>query len=203
MAIPRWSGATSLIRLPSSLMSPSVTDSSPAIMRSSVDLPQPLGPTSTANCPSATSKLTPLMTSTAPKFLRTFSMDMLAIFSSLTLDPAGERAHQKAARQPECRHRRQHVQQCQRTQIAVVDGVRPLEGPKQSDRQQLQLGRRSERQWHQKISPRTDESQQARRTQAGQRQWHQNAMQALPAIGPVHQRRLLVVLGGEIEIGFD
>src|SRR6202049_504806 len=139
MAIPRWSGGTSLIRLPSSLMSPWVTHSSPAIMRRSVDLPHPLGPTSTANCPSATSKLTPLITSTAPKLLRTFSMDMLAMPRLLALDPAGEGANQEAARQPECRHRRQHVQQRQRTQIAVIDGVGPLKGPKQSDRQQLQL----------------------------------------------------------------
>src|SRR6202162_2306689 len=184
-------------------MSPSVTDSSPAIMRSSVDLPQPLGPTSTANCPSATSKLTPLMTSTAPKFLRTFSMDMLAMSRLLALDPAGEGANQEAARQPECRHRRQHIQQRQRTEITVIDGVRPLEGPKQSDRQQLQLGRRSKRQWHQEISPGTDKSQHARRTQAPQRQLPSNATQALPTVGPVHQRRLLVVLGSEIEIGFD
>src|ERR1700722_1818916 len=112
------------------------------------------------------------MTSTAPKFLRTFSMDMLAMSRLLALDPAGEGANQEAARQPECRHRRQHIQQRQRTEITVIDGVRPREGPKQSDRQQLQLGRRSERQWHQKISPRTDERQQARRTQAWQRQWH-------------------------------
>src|SRR3984957_4370554 len=112
------------------------------------------------------------MTSTAPKFLRTFSMDMLAMSRLLALDPAGEGANQEAARQPECRHRRQHTQQRQRTEITVIDGVRPLEGPKQSDRQQLQLGRRRERQWHQKISPRPEERQQPRRTQAWQSQWH-------------------------------
>src|ERR1700722_8472323 len=138
MAIPRWSGGTSLIRLPSSLMSPWVTDSNPAIIRRSVDFPHPLGPTRTANCPSATSKLTPLMTSTAPKFLRTFSMEMVAI---LPLDSACEALNEEAPRKPKSNHCRQHVQHGERAQIAVIDGVRPLESPKQSDRQQLQLCR--------------------------------------------------------------
>ena len=38
----------------------------PATMRSSVDLPQPDGPTSTQNWPSPTSTLTPFMASTPP-----------------------------------------------------------------------------------------------------------------------------------------
>ncbi len=42
---------------------PPVMLSSPAIIRSSVDLPQPEGPTSTTNSPSAMSTLTPWMTS--------------------------------------------------------------------------------------------------------------------------------------------
>jgi len=40
--------------------------SSPATMRSSVDLPQPEGPTSTQNWPSPTSKSMPLMASKPP-----------------------------------------------------------------------------------------------------------------------------------------
>ena len=40
------------------LIVPSVTSSSPAIMRSSVDLPQPDGPTSTSSSPSAISRST-------------------------------------------------------------------------------------------------------------------------------------------------
>ena len=46
-----------------------VTSSSPAIMRSSVDLPQPDGPTRTTNSPSAMSIETPLITFTLPKDL--------------------------------------------------------------------------------------------------------------------------------------
>src|SRR5262245_52608071 len=41
-------------------ISPVVTSSSPATMRSSVDLPQPDGPTSTRNSPSRTSSVTSL-----------------------------------------------------------------------------------------------------------------------------------------------
>ena len=43
------SGGTSLTRTPSITTSPAVISSSPAIMRSSVDLPQPDGPTKTMN----------------------------------------------------------------------------------------------------------------------------------------------------------
>ena len=46
-------GRHALTTLPPIAISPSVISSSPAIMRSSVDLPQPDGPTSTQNSPSA------------------------------------------------------------------------------------------------------------------------------------------------------
>ena len=48
-------------------ISPDVIVSTPAIMRSSVDLPQPDGPTITQKCPSGTSKETPFTASTPPK----------------------------------------------------------------------------------------------------------------------------------------
>ena len=60
-------------------ISPAVMFSSPAIMRSSVDLPQPEGPTSTTNSPSAMSTLTPCSTSTEPNALRTLRMSTVAI----------------------------------------------------------------------------------------------------------------------------
>ncbi len=47
-------------------ISPEVMRSSPATMRSSVDLPQPEGPTITTNSPSATSVVTPWMISVEP-----------------------------------------------------------------------------------------------------------------------------------------
>jgi len=48
-------------------ISPSLISSSPASMRSSVDFPQPEGPTSTVNSPSGMSMLTPRMTCVPPK----------------------------------------------------------------------------------------------------------------------------------------
>src|SRR3970282_1630914 len=51
-------------------ISPALMFSSPAIMRSSVDLPQPEGPTSTQNSPSAIEMSTPCSTSVWPKDLR-------------------------------------------------------------------------------------------------------------------------------------
>ena len=66
MAMPRFDGARSLTRSLSNSMSPEVMSSSPEISRSSVDLPQPDGPTKTMNSPVSISRSTPLMTSTAP-----------------------------------------------------------------------------------------------------------------------------------------
>ena len=56
------------------LMRPEVWVSSPAMIRSSVDLPQPEAPSSTMNSPSAMSRSTPLSTSVLPKDLRTWSI---------------------------------------------------------------------------------------------------------------------------------
>ena len=61
----------SLTTLPSIAIVPPLISSRPASIRSSVDLPQPEGPTSTMNSPSAMSKLMPWMTFVEPKALAT------------------------------------------------------------------------------------------------------------------------------------
>ena len=71
MAMSRSFGATLLTTRPPIAISPAVIVSSPAIMASSVDFPQPDGPTSTTNSPASTSRLMPFSTSTAPKLLLT------------------------------------------------------------------------------------------------------------------------------------
>ena len=53
MAMSRLDGCRSLIARPSMRISPAVIGSSPAMVLSSVDLPQPDGPTSTRNPPSS------------------------------------------------------------------------------------------------------------------------------------------------------
>ena len=63
MAMPRSAGSTSFTTLPPMAISPPLMSSSPAIILSSVDLPQPDGPTKTTNSPSATSRLAPWMIS--------------------------------------------------------------------------------------------------------------------------------------------
>ena len=62
----RIAGLVMMARTPSISSSPAVIDSSPAIMRNVVLLPQPEGPTKTRNSPSRTSRSMPLMTSTLP-----------------------------------------------------------------------------------------------------------------------------------------
>src|SRR6185369_6847547 len=71
MAISRCFGATLFTTRPPIFTSPPLISSSPATMRSSVDLPQPEGPTSTQNSPSAIDTSTPCTTSVEPNDLRT------------------------------------------------------------------------------------------------------------------------------------
>ena len=59
MAMFRSAGSSSLTRRSPIRISPSVTLSSPATMRRSVDLPHPDGPTITMNSPSETAVSTP------------------------------------------------------------------------------------------------------------------------------------------------
>ena len=68
--------------------------SSPAIMRSSVDLPQPEGPTSTVNEPSGMSMSTPCSTSTSPKRFFTDRIVTLA----MRHDPSTARVHRQTPR---------------------------------------------------------------------------------------------------------
>ena len=66
MASPRSDAGISFTVSPSIMTDPLVMSSSPAMIRSKVDLPQPDGPTKTQNSPESTFKSTPWMTSTSP-----------------------------------------------------------------------------------------------------------------------------------------
>ncbi len=66
MAMSRCFGAMSLTTRVPIAISPPLISSSPAIMRSSVDLPQPDGPTRTQNSPSSILMSTPWTTSRLP-----------------------------------------------------------------------------------------------------------------------------------------
>jgi hypothetical protein len=79
MAMSRSFGGTSLTRLVPMRISPPEISSRPAIMRSSVDLPQPDGPTSTVKEPSVMSMSTPCRTAVSPKLFLTPWIVTLAI----------------------------------------------------------------------------------------------------------------------------
>ena len=66
MATPRSAGSMLVTSRSPIWILPSVVSSSPATMRSSVDLPQPDGPTKTQNSPSSISRSTPWITCTSP-----------------------------------------------------------------------------------------------------------------------------------------
>ncbi len=66
MAMSRSAGSSPLTTRSPIFRVPAVTVSSPATILSSVDLPQPDGPTSTTSSPSAMSRLTPFTASTPP-----------------------------------------------------------------------------------------------------------------------------------------
>src|SRR3954447_13363924 len=68
---------------PSSRMRPEVGNSSPAIIRSVVVLPQPEGPSRQKNSPSSTMKLELCTATNSPNALCRFSISICAIASSL------------------------------------------------------------------------------------------------------------------------
>ncbi len=74
-------GGTSATSTPSIMISPPLASSSPAIRRSSVDLPQPDGPTKTTNSPLLMARLAPGMMTTSPKLFCTFLSAIVPIQS--------------------------------------------------------------------------------------------------------------------------
>ncbi len=76
--------STSLTTRPSIAIEPPVISSRPASIRSSVDLPQPDGPTSTTNSPSWMSKPMPWMTFVLPKDFSMFRKDTVAMLQPRT-----------------------------------------------------------------------------------------------------------------------
>src|SRR4029450_6873011 len=94
MAISRSRGRTSLTSLPSISIVPLSMSSRPAMVLSSVDLPQPDGPTSTANSPEDTLRSMPRSTSTGPKRL----CNPWMVSSAMVVSPL-DRAHRDTAHQ--------------------------------------------------------------------------------------------------------
>ena len=98
MASSRLAGASPVTSRPSMLMVPPLASSSPAISRSSVDLPQPDGPTKTTNSPSSMTRSISGMMAVDPKDFETFLSVMFPIFPPLAVallhGAEGQAAHQ-------------------------------------------------------------------------------------------------------------
>src|SRR5512137_2457159 len=93
-------------------ISPEVIRSRPATIRSSVDLPQPDGPTMTTNSPSSTSMETPWITMSSPKLFFTSRKDTPAMRLFLrfdeTLDEPLLHQHDDRRRWQQGEHRGRH-----------------------------------------------------------------------------------------------
>src|SRR4051812_21090654 len=120
MAMSRSLAGTSFILRPPISISPLVAVSSPAMIASNVDLPQPEGPTRTVNSPLSISRLTSFRTSTGPNRLetrRTVNADMPDLLPHCA---GGQAAHEIPAAEQIDRQRGQRRQQYRGTLHAVL-----------------------------------------------------------------------------------
>src|SRR6185312_13135865 len=152
-------GARSLTRFPPITMSPEVMSSRPTIIRSSVDFPQPDGPTRIMNSPSSTSIDTSFTAGNpSPYFLTMFFISMAAIGS--TLHCAGRQAGDDSALEQEDDddhrdrddHGRRGKERVRRVELVRsheeghLRGYRPRSrGRRQGDRQGVLVPREEER----------------------------------------------------------
>src|SRR6201985_4022573 len=123
---------------------PSVGSSRPAMMLSSVDLPQPDGPTRIRNSPASMAMSIPLRISTFPKVLRTLAIVSAPISSSL--HRAGRQAaheilasnHVDEQRRQRCDERRGHVH------VVFLDRTGRVREVVQTDRDRLGIRARAD-----------------------------------------------------------
>src|SRR3954468_18046110 len=85
----RSPGSSIVTSLPPTCTLPEVGSSSPAMMRSSVDLPQPDGPTRTVNSPSSTYRSMPSSARTPSAYSLTMSVTRMSLMSSCLLGGGG------------------------------------------------------------------------------------------------------------------
>src|SRR5438874_6362891 len=199
MAMSRSFGGTSLTRPPSTRISPSLTSSRPAIMRSVVDFPQPDGPTRTTNSWSAMSRLIPHTASVSSKRFTTLRSETSAIVLPLggaRSKPGDVIIHEERIKD----ERRGGAEQHARHDLSPVENIALDQGGNDSDRQNELVGRRRESKWIKKLRPRDGEREDRCRDQARQGHRDEHAHEDLSIIGPVHQRGLVELLGDRREI---
>src|SRR5216683_3664998 len=150
-------GGTSLTTSPPIMISPSVISSSPAIIRSVVDFPQPDGPTSTTNSWSAMSRSMPRTASTSSYFFTTLRNVTSAMSSTLcrTGGQAGDVVvHQERVDDERGRGAEQRAGH----DLSPVEDVTLDQGRDDADRQHQLIRRGRENQRIQKLRPRYRES---------------------------------------------
>src|SRR5579863_10104241 len=191
MESPRCAGPTLLTSLPSMRIWPDEMSSNPAMSLSSVDLPQPEGPTKTVNSPSSTFRSTPLMTAMPPKALRTCLSSMLPIVASFDwsklLDGAeGEAAHELALREPsqnqDWRDRQHRSRREQRPEIAL--GTRKR-GDHIGQRRRIDVGKVERPEG---LVPGENDGQQHRGSDAGNRHRRQHINDLVGERCAIHSR---------------
>src|SRR5271166_4535182 len=120
MAMSRsFAGTSSTTRSPIST-EPALARSSPAMMLSSVDLPQPEGPTSTVNSPFSISRSMPFSTSSAPNRFESFRIRNAAIPVLLLHRARGQARQEIPPAEQIDEQRRQRRDQHRRTLHAVL-----------------------------------------------------------------------------------
>src|SRR4051812_28501127 len=152
-------------------MSPEVMSSSPTIMRSSVDFPQPDGPTRIMNSPSSTSMLTSFTAGKpSPYFLTMFFISMAAMTSSLHC-AGGEAGDDLALEQQDDDHdgNGHHDRGCRELGVRRVERVRADE-VRHLGRHGARGGRRGQRDREYELVPREEEGQDRRGEDPGRRQ---------------------------------
>src|SRR4051794_11848307 len=124
MAMSRSRGGMSFTSPPPMAMSPELISSSPAIMRSVVDLPQPEGPTRTTNSWSAMSRSIPFTACTPPSYSLTIFRRCTCAMAGSAFRRAGGQAGDVVVHQERIDdHRRQCGQQRAGHQLAPGEGV--------------------------------------------------------------------------------
>src|SRR5690242_17244032 len=147
-------GGTSLTTSPPIRISPPEMSSSPAIIRSVVDLPQPDGPTRTTNSLSAISRSMPRTASTSSYILTTLRRFTSAMSSTSTLCRTGGQAGNVVVHEERVDdQRRRSAKQRAGHDLPPVEDVALDQGGDDADRHHELVGRGGEHQRIQELRP--------------------------------------------------
>src|SRR5882724_9259683 len=198
MAMSRSFGAMSLTTRPPISIVPALGLSSPATMLSSVDFPQPEGPTSTVNSPLSMSRSIPFSTSRlAYRFDRARMLNAAMKTSSPTPSlhgPRSEASQEIPSAEQIYEQRRQRCDQNRRTLVAKhrLGGDRGRKRDQRRRHRLLSAGRKGDA--IEELVPDPGELEDHGHDQDRRRQWQDDAPEDPEEAGAVDPRRLQQVL---------